>query len=112
MAARLMQFCTLGAIAGAFMTGRHTRPRHLSGAALMGFGGVTAMGCTIGQGIAGMSTLSLSAPLALAAIFPGAYLGLDVLVEGSRRGAIQSGFARFWCRISGLLAPVIRRRAA
>jgi uncharacterized membrane protein YedE/YeeE len=33
--------------------------RHLAGAALMGFGGVTAMGCTVGQGITGFSTLAL-----------------------------------------------------
>ncbi len=32
---------------------------HLIGAALMGFGGVTAMGCTVGQGITGVSTLAL-----------------------------------------------------
>ena len=32
---------------------------HLIGAALMGFGGVVAMGCTFGQGITGISTLAL-----------------------------------------------------
>ena len=32
---------------------------HLLGAALMGFGGVVAMGCTVGQGITGFSTLAL-----------------------------------------------------
>ncbi|MBK6865561.1 MAG: YeeE/YedE family protein [Ideonella sp.] len=32
---------------------------HLIGAALMGFGGVVAMGCTVGQGITGFSTLAL-----------------------------------------------------
>ena len=32
---------------------------HLVGAILMGFGGVLAMGCTIGQGITGISTLAL-----------------------------------------------------
>jgi hypothetical protein len=32
---------------------------HLIGAALMGFGGVVAMGCTFGQGITGFSTLAL-----------------------------------------------------
>ncbi len=69
--------------------------RHFAGAALMGFGGVAAMGCTIGQGITGMSTLSLSAPLALASIFVGAYLGLKYLVEGSFLGALTSGFARY-----------------
>jgi hypothetical protein len=28
---------------------------------MMGFGGVTAMGCTVGQGITGFSTLSVGA---------------------------------------------------
>ena len=69
--------------------------RHLAGAALMGFGGVAALGCTIGQGGTGMSTLSLGAPLALAAIFLGAYLGLKYLVEGSLRAVFRSGFARY-----------------
>ena len=69
--------------------------RHLGGAALMGMGGVIALGCTIGQGVTGMSTLSISAPLALASIFLGAYFGLKVLVEGSLGAAIRSGFARY-----------------
>jgi len=59
--------------------------RHIFGAALMGFGGVTALGCTIGQGLSGMSTLSLSAPLALGAIVLGAALGLNLLLIGRRR---------------------------
>lgn len=32
---------------------------HLIGSVLMGFGGVTAMGCTIGQGLSGLSTLAI-----------------------------------------------------
>jgi uncharacterized protein len=44
----------------------------LLGAMLMGFGGVTAIGCTIGQGLAGVSTLALGSFLALAAIVGGA----------------------------------------
>jgi uncharacterized protein len=46
--------------------------RHLVGGALMGFGGVTAMGCTIGQGITGVSTLALGSFITLAAIVTGA----------------------------------------
>jgi hypothetical protein len=42
----------------------------------MGVGGVTAMGCTFGQGLSGISTLSLNAVLALAAIVIGAVLAL------------------------------------
>jgi uncharacterized membrane protein YedE/YeeE len=49
---------------------------HLAGAALMGVGGVTAMGCTIGQGLSGVSTLAIGSFIALAAIIVGAVLGL------------------------------------
>ncbi|HCN89707.1 MAG TPA: transporter [Oxalobacteraceae bacterium] len=45
---------------------------HLMGAALMGFGGVVALGCTIGQGLSGVSTLSLGSMLTVAAIISGA----------------------------------------
>lgn len=44
----------------------------LIGAVLMGFGGVTAMGCTIGQGLSGVSTLAIGSFLALAGIVVGA----------------------------------------
>ena len=46
--------------------------RHIAGAALMGFGGVTATGCSIGQGLTGMSTLSLGSLLATVSIVAGA----------------------------------------
>lgn len=49
---------------------------HLVGAALMGFGGVTAMGCTIGQGLSGVSMLALGSFITLAAIVGGAVAGL------------------------------------
>ncbi|HRH14287.1 MAG TPA: YeeE/YedE family protein [Azonexus sp.] len=45
---------------------------HLLGAALMGFGGVTAMGCTVGQGITGFSTLALGSIVTFLAIVAGA----------------------------------------
>ncbi len=41
---------------------------HAIGAVLMGIGGVLAMGCTIGQGITGVSTLSIGSVLALVSI--------------------------------------------
>ncbi len=41
---------------------------HLIGAALMGFGGVVAMGCTVGQGITGFSTLALGSIVTFIAI--------------------------------------------
>ena len=49
---------------------------HLVGAALMGFGGVTALGCTVGQGLSGISTLALSSLLALPGFILGAYVAL------------------------------------
>jgi uncharacterized membrane protein YedE/YeeE len=49
---------------------------HLVGGALMGFGGVTGLGCTIGQGLSGVSTLALGSFLALASIAGGAVLAL------------------------------------
>ena len=45
---------------------------HLIGATLMGVGGVTAMGCTVGQGLSGISTLSATSFVAVAAIIIGA----------------------------------------
>lgn len=49
---------------------------HLVGAVLMGFGGVTAMGCTVGQGLSGISTLALGAFLTTLAIVAGAWIAL------------------------------------
>jgi uncharacterized membrane protein YedE/YeeE len=43
----------------------------LIGAVLMGFGGVTAMGCTVGQGLSGISTLALGSFLAMTGIIGG-----------------------------------------
>ena len=49
---------------------------HIAGALLMGVGGVTAMGCTIGQGLSGVSTLGLTSFVAVTAIMAGAVAGL------------------------------------
>jgi uncharacterized membrane protein YedE/YeeE len=49
---------------------------HLVGAVLMGFGGVLALGCTVGQGLSGISTLALGSLLSLLAIIAGAVLGM------------------------------------
>ena len=51
---------------------------HLVGAVLMGVGGVLAMGCTVGQGITGFSTLALGSILAFAAIVLGSALTMKV----------------------------------
>ena len=53
--------------------------RNLSGAALMGVGGVLALGCTVGQAITGVSTLALGSLLTFAAIIAGGFWGLRVL---------------------------------
>jgi uncharacterized membrane protein YedE/YeeE len=79
----------LGVIAGSFVAavaGRSFRwegfgnvedtANHLAGAALMGFGGVTALGCTIGQGLSGLSTLAVGSMLAFVAIVCGAVAAL------------------------------------
>lgn len=60
--------------------------RHLIGAVLMGFGGVTALGCTIGQGITGLSTLSLGAILTTGAIVAGAVLTMKLEYRLMARG--------------------------
>jgi uncharacterized membrane protein YedE/YeeE len=49
---------------------------HLVGAVLMGTGGVTAIGCTVGQGMSGISTLALGSFIALAAIVAGGVAGV------------------------------------
>ncbi len=52
--------------------------RHIIGGTLMGFGGVTGLGCTIGQGVTGVSTLAVSSFLVLAAIIAGAAITMKV----------------------------------
>lgn len=47
---------------------------HLVGGVLMGFGGVTALGCTIGQGLTGISTLALGSFITFFAIVGGCVL--------------------------------------
>jgi uncharacterized membrane protein YedE/YeeE len=58
------------------LQGTEDTANHLVGGALMGVGGVTAMGCTIGQGLTGLSTLALGSMIAFAAIVAGGVAGL------------------------------------
>ena len=51
---------------------------HSFGAILMGFGGVLALGCTIGQGITGMSTLALGSILTFISIIFGSALTMKI----------------------------------
>lgn len=63
--------------------------RHLLGALLMGFGGITMGGCTIGQGVTAGSLMALSWPLAIAGMMVGARIGIAILIEGSIGAAID-----------------------
>src|SRR5688572_27602535 len=51
--------------------GAEDTAQHVVGGILMGFGGVTALGCTVGQGLSGLSTLALGSFLAFFAIIAG-----------------------------------------
>ena len=49
---------------------------HVVGGLFMGVGGVTAGGCTVGQGLSGLSTLSVTSMIALTGIMLGGVIGL------------------------------------
>lgn len=90
----------LGTLAGAALAALATRSfvlegfdsprqllRHLAGGLLMGFGGVLAVGCSIGQGLSGLSTLAFASLPACAGIIVGACAGLvghRLFVEGKQ----------------------------
>ncbi len=59
---------------------------HSIGAILMGFGGVLAMGCTIGQGVTGFSTLALGSILTFVAIVIGSAATMKVQYAIMMRG--------------------------
>ncbi len=78
-----------GVLAGSLVTALVTRrfklegfhsPNHMlrsvGGAALMGIGGVMALGCSVGQGLTGLSTLALPSFVAITGIFIGTAAGL------------------------------------
>jgi len=68
--------------------------RHISGGALMGVGGVLALGCTVGQGITGMSTLAVGSVIALLSIIGGGIFGMKYLEEGNLVHAFKALFVR------------------
>lgn len=83
--------CVFGVIIGSFLYSMLNRTfrweyfnspqdmfRHIIGAVLMGYGGVTAMGCTIGQGVTGVSTLAVSSFVVLFGIIAGAAATMKV----------------------------------
>ncbi len=63
---------------------------HVAGALLMGFGGITALGCSIGNGVTGLALLSTGSALAVSGIVSGAWLALRVQ---QRRSGHQAAFA-------------------
>ncbi|HEX9626795.1 MAG TPA: YeeE/YedE family protein [Acidiferrobacterales bacterium] len=101
-----------GVIVGAFLyallsgrfrietfTSRQDMVNHIGGGVLMGFGGVIALGCTIGQGVTGMSTLAWGSLITLATIIFGSAMTMKVqyymLDEQSFLRALLSGLADF-----------------
>ncbi|HUL96781.1 MAG TPA: YeeE/YedE family protein [Usitatibacter sp.] len=56
------------------LAGAEDTANHVIGGLLMGFGGVTALGCTIGQGITGFSTLAIGSILTFVSIVAGSAL--------------------------------------
>lgn len=61
---------------------------HVAGAGLMGFGGVCALGCTVGQGLSGVSTLAAGAFLTVAGIVAGCAMTLWWLYSREEAGAL------------------------
>ena len=49
---------------------------HFLGATLMGIGGVTALGCSVGQGLSGVATLSIGSWITFAAVLLGGVVGV------------------------------------
>jgi uncharacterized membrane protein YedE/YeeE len=75
----------LGALVSALVTREFkldgfSRPgqmlRYMAGGALMGLGGALALGCSIGQGLTGLSTLALGSFLSAAGIVAGVWVAL------------------------------------
>ena len=90
-----------GVLAGAFVSALARRElrlesfvapnqtvRYLSGAVLMGIGGVMAGGCTIGAGLTGLSTLAVAPLVALVSIVAGAVLAHALLDRHGTVGAM------------------------
>ena len=57
---------------------KHDFFRHFIGAVLIGIGGVLSLGCTIGQGVSGVSTLAIGSILTLLSIIFGASLMMKI----------------------------------
>lgn len=58
--------------------------RNVAGGVMMAWGGILAMGCSIGQGMAGVATLSVSSFIAVASMVLGAWMAHRVLAMATR----------------------------
>jgi len=76
-----------GVIVGSFLSA-------IGGAVLMGVGGVLALGCTIGQGLTGLSTLAIGSVIAFLSIVFGGVLGMKYIEEGEFGAALKAVFSR------------------
>ena len=54
---------------------------NMIGGSLMGTGGILAIGCTVGQGLTGLSTLAFSSALAIVSIFISAVIAGNILAK-------------------------------
>jgi uncharacterized membrane protein YedE/YeeE len=61
--------------------------RYIAGGILMGFGGVTALGCSVGQGLSGLATGSFASVISVLAIAAGGYATMAIQ---SRRALVRS----------------------
>jgi len=99
----------LGALASALATGsfRWTAPdgsrvgAYLAGGGLMGIGAVLAGGCTVGQGITGLATASVTSFVAVAGIVSGMLVGLRFLSWSSGVGTSAAGRRSATARAAG-----------
>ena len=53
--------------------------RNMIGAAMMGIGGVLALGCTLGQGVTGVSTLAMGSFITFAFLVIGGVVGMKIM---------------------------------
>lgn len=90
---------SLGVLIGAFVTARLRRDfrvesfrtagelrDHVAGGILMGFGGITALGCSVGNGVTGLAMLSAGSLLAVLGIGAGAWLALARQIRAADAG--------------------------
>jgi len=103
----LSMAAVLGVPLGAFITGVATRNlarqtfadrddliRHIIGGALMGFGGTVALGCTFGQGLSGLSTVSVTALITIAGILCGCLWGIRYFEAGGLWSGLKLALKR------------------